>query len=92
MRKYNYNWESKKLTVDFNHKIWRQDIAEYVKKKLFWGATRVTRSRKNADGTKIFEIYNCYGISVRVCYRKKREIVFCDESEIINNYLAEMEK
>lgn len=80
-KKYNSNWDAKRLVVSFNQKQWRQDFAAFVREKKFWSITRVTRSRAISNnpldrGIKSFEVYDRYGgskpddlgyVHVKVC-------------------------
>ena len=74
-RDYRNNWTTKFLTINFNHKQWRQDFGYFVRKKEFWvGTTMVTRARilpkdKNKlvkDSVKQFKVYDPYGREVIV--------------------------
>lgn len=97
MRRYNNNWGAKKLTINFNQKQWRQDLAAYINEHLYWnGKVRVTRSRaleKNSNiyvkGRKQFSIYNNVGCEVRVTYDNENQIIKTTHQEIISNYFKE---
>lgn len=93
-KKYNNNWNAKKLIVSFNQKQWRQDLAAYIREKLFWPEARVTRSRnisnKKADkGIKQFEIFNNTGYSISIKYKNDNEIIECSKYEVVRDYLEE---
>ncbi len=93
-KKYNSNWNAKKLTVDFNQKQWRQDFAAYVKEKKFWDVTKVTRARivsnnSHEKGIKYFEIFNTYGGNIVVTFLNNYQIVNSTEKELITEYLKE---
>jgi len=81
---YNSNWIAKPLSVNFNHKQWRQ---------LFWtGITKVSRARvieKDVNNTiviKQFEIYDTVGNQVQVKFKNNNEIINTTHEEIIKNY------
>ena len=96
-RIYNNNWNAKKLTINFNQKQWRQDLAAYVNEHLYWnGRVRVTRSKaieKNSSiyfkGRRQFEIFNDSGGRVFVQYENENEIISTSHSDLINNYFKE---
>lgn len=93
-KKYNNNWNAKKLIVSFNQKQWRQDLAAYIREKLFWSEARVTRARmisnKKVDkGIKQFEIFNNIGSNILVKYKNDNEIIECNNIEVINDYLRD---
>ena len=73
-KRYNSNWDAKRLVVSFNQKQWRQDFAAFVREKKFWSMARVTRSKAISNnpldrGIKSFEVYDRYGGSVKVTYQ-----------------------
>lgn len=95
---YNSTWKVKPLSINFNHKIWRQDLGAYVRSKLFWdGTTRVSRARtinKSTNllitkGIKSFEIYNAYGGSVKVEFQNNNEVLHTTHEDLIKNYFLE---
>lgn len=93
-KKYNNNWNAKKLTINFNQKQWRQDFAAFVKEKMFWNIAKVTRSKATSNnplqrGIKIFEVYNSYGGSVKVEYKEGNQIVNATDIELTYEYLKE---
>ena len=93
-KKYNSNWNAKKLTVDFNQKQWRQDFAAYVKEKKFWDVAKVTRARIVSNNSrekriKRFEIFNTYGGNIVVIFSNNYQIVNSNEKELITEYLKE---
>lgn len=93
-KKYNSNWNAKKLTVDFNQKQWRQDFAAYVKEKKFWDVAKVTRARIVSNNShekriKRFEIFNTYGGNIVVIFSNNYQIVNSNEKELIAEYLKE---
>lgn len=93
-KKYNSNWNAKKLTVDFNQKQWRQDFAAYVKEKKFWDVAKVTRAKivsnnSREKGIKYFEIFNTYGGNIVVTFSNNYQIVNSNEKELITEYLKE---
>lgn len=90
---YNSNWIAKPLSVNFNHKQWRQDLAAFIKNQLFWtGITKVSRARvieKDVNNTiviKQFEIYDTVGNQVQVKFKNNNEIINTTHEEIIKNY------
>lgn len=97
MRKYNNNWAAKRLTINFNQKQWRQDLAAYVNDHLYWmGKVMVTRSRaleKNSSiyvkGRKQFTIYNNVGGEVIVTYENENQIISTTHQELLNKYFEE---
>ena len=96
-KKYSSNWDAQKLTINFNQKQWRQDLAAFIKEKKFWNVTRVTRARVVSDvsseqGIKYFEVYNLCGSSIRVVYANENEIVSSDEQELVKKYIEERVK
>ena len=40
-----YRWYAQSLKVNFNYKEWRQDLAAFVRRKLFWDFAMVSKSR-----------------------------------------------
>ncbi len=94
MKKYNHNWETKPLTLNFNLKQWRQDLGYFIRAKKFWdGTTRITRSKavgsssnRFEKGVKQFEIYNAFGGNVIVKYQNCNEILYTNEPELVKNY------
>lgn len=93
-KKYNSNWDAKRLIVSFNQKQWRQDFAAFVREKKFWNITRVTRSIAISNnpldrGIKSFEVYNQYGGSVKVTYQDDNKIISSTDEELIKKYLEE---
>ncbi len=92
-RKYNSSYSAQKLEINFNLKMWRQDVAEFIRKKKYWdGTTRVSKSKrvsndKVARGIKSFKIYNGYGGEVEIQYENMNSILRTDEAELINEYL-----
>lgn len=92
-KRYNSNWNAKKLFINFNHKQWRQDFAAYVREKLFWDRAKVTRARsisqKNSfyeKGLKQFEVYDGYGRSVNLTFKNESDIVDSSDSKLIEDY------
>ncbi len=58
-----YRWYAQSLNVNFNYKEWRQDLAAFVRRKLFWDFAMVSKSRVvdlksgfYSKGNKWFEI------------------------------------
>lgn len=91
-RKYNSNWNAKKMSVNFNEKQWRQDLAYFIVNKLYWYKVRVSRSRavsrKTIDkGNKQFEIFDGYGGQVIVIYKNKCDLISSTHEELIKEYL-----
>lgn len=91
-----YNWDVKPLSVNFNHKQWRQDFGSFVKNKLFWGVTKVTRSKAISKGPNLitkgikqFTIYNDIGGEVHVQYQNNNEITACNRQDLIDEYFKE---
>ncbi len=93
-KRYNSNWDAKRLIVNFNQKQWRQDFAAFVKEKKFWSIVRVTRSKTISNnpldkGIKSFEVYDRYGGSVRVTYQDNNKIINTNDIDMIKSYLEE---
>lgn len=93
-RRYNSSWDAKSIKINFNEKQWRQDFAEFARKKLFMSRARVTRSKLDPDsvgneGIKYFEIYDGYGGSVTVKYQNGRDIVNSSHEELVKKYFEE---
>lgn len=88
-RKYYSNHETKKLEINFNQKIWRQDLAEFIKKKLNWDylSTRVSRSKVISKDVKQFSIYDGYGRQVDVRFQDGNYIVYADKKDLIDEYM-----
>lgn len=93
-KKYNYSWNAKKISINFNEKQWRQDLAFFIKEKQFWDITKVTRSKAiNSNpldrGIKSFEVYDQCGHSIKVIYKNEREIVSATDLDLIQKYFIE---
>ncbi len=93
-KKYNSNWNAKKLIISFNQKQWRQDFAAFVKEKKFWSITRVTRSRAISSnpldkGIKTFEVYNQYGGNIKVVYQDDNRIISTTDDDLMKKYFEE---
>lgn len=89
---YNTTWNAKRLTVNFNHKQWRQDFAAFIKDKKFWDITRVTKAKTLSNnplnkGTKSFRVYNQYGGQVDVTYSDDCKIINSNHLELVKEYL-----
>lgn len=90
MKKYNRNWSVERLTVNFNHKQWRQDIGAFIKEKKNWDIAVVTRSKAVDDkGSKMFEISNNIGDTFKIQYRNQCDIDLADDIDLVNQYLEE---
>lgn len=92
LKKYNSNWNAKKLTVNFNQKQWRQDLAAFIREKKYWHQARVTRSRAANNnpfnkGSKIFEIYNGAGGSFYIQYKNNCEIESATDLSLVEEYM-----
>lgn len=87
-RRYYSNHETKKLEINFNQKIWRQDLAEFIKRKLNWDvlSTRVTRARVVSGDIKQFSVYDGYGRQIDIRYRDGNYIVYADSKDLIDEY------
>ena len=93
-KRYNSNWDAKKLIISFNQKQWRQDFASFVRENRFWNMTRVTRSRAISNnpldkGIKSFEVYDQYGRSVQVTYKDDNSVISSTDEEIVKKYFEE---
>lgn len=88
-RRYYSNHETKKLEINFNQKIWRQDLAEFVKRKSNWDflSTRVTRARVVSRDIKQFSIYDGYGRQIDIRYQDGNNIVYADNKDLIDEYI-----
>lgn len=95
-RTYYSNHGVKRLDVNFNLKMWRQDIGDFIRRKKFWdGTTRVTKARAIpkgpnivSKGVKSFSIYNAYGGSVDIQFQNTNELLYTNEPELVKEYLA----
>lgn len=93
MKKYNHYWDAQKLIVNFNQKIWRQDLADFIKKKKYWGPTRVSKV-KLVDverNIKMFQIYDNWNNCVEIKFTNRNDIVF-SSTDLTNDYLKEFSK
>lgn len=95
MKKYSNKWIAKPLTINFNHKEWRQDFAAFVRKKLFWDIAMVTRAKSsskskyyNASECREFEIYDGYGRNIKVVFKNKNGIVSISQPGLIEEYYS----
>ena len=77
-----YRWYAQSLNINFNYKEWRQDLAAFVRKKLFWDFAMVSKSRtvdfKNgfySKGNKWFEIYDSHGNWLKIIYKNQSDII-----------------
>lgn len=93
MKKYNNRWLAKSMTINFNHKIWRQDFAAFVRRNLFWDVAFVSRSRavdRNGSiyekGKKEFEVYDGYGRNVGVVYENGNKVILTSHPALIEEY------
>lgn len=92
MKKYNSSWNAEEMQINFNQKQWRQDLAAFVSKKLYWIPTRVTRSKTIEKKTtyneavKEFNVYNGYGGEVVIRYSNKNEIIYTTHEELLTEY------
>ena len=91
-KKYNSSWYSKEMIVDFNQKQWRQDLAAFIRNKLFWDLAKVTRSKSISNravdkGIKKFDVYDGYGNSVSITYEMKNQILNSTNLEVVLEYL-----
>lgn len=83
------SWYAKKMTINFNQKQWRQDLAEYLRRRLFWdGTTRVTRTKKTAT-YKQFEVYDQFGGEVVIRYQHDNQVVHTTHQTLIDDYFKE---
>ena len=90
-------WGAEKLTVNFSQKQWRQDFAEYVRRKKFWdGTTRVTKARlipnttdQVEKGIKEFTVYNAFGGEVVIQFQNLYEVLYTNEFDLVKSYLEE---
>lgn len=94
MKKYNSSWNAEEMKINFNQKQWRQDLAAFISKKLFWFTTRVTRSKtierktNYNEAIKEFNIFDCHGSEVIVRYSNKNEIIFTSHEKLLKEYYA----
>ena len=91
-KKYNSSWYSKEMVVDFNQKQWRQDLAAFIKNKLFWDFAKVTRSKtisnRSADkGIKTFSVYDGFYNRIEVVYEMQNHILTSTNIDIVLDYL-----
>lgn len=90
-RKVNNSWIAKKLSINFNQKQWRQDLASFIHDKLFWPATRVTKTkiisgRRTANEIREFQVYNSNGINITIRYKHQNQILYSSDREVIKQY------
>lgn len=90
-KKYNSTWNAQKLSINFNQKQWRQDFGAFVKEKLFWMQSRVSRaksiSNKVSDrGIKQFEVFDGYGQSILIKFYEENKVIDCTNKEILEKY------
>ena len=93
-RKYRNIWNAKKMTINFNLKEWRQDLAAYVREKKYWYDVRVTKARSYDEnfynkGIKTFEIFNVYGGNIKVAFKDENKIIDSSDEELIKKYLED---
>ena len=94
---YNTNWLAKPLSINFNQKQWRQDLAAYVREHLFWGITKVSRAKcfngpdlySKIKGAKTFYIYNDVGGQVIVHFEEDNKILDTTHEDLIKKYFEE---
>lgn len=91
-KKYNSSWSAKKLTINFNQKQWRQDLAAFIQQKKYWSNVKVTRSKSVTNnvfckGSRFFEIYDGLGNSINIQYKNQNEIEFSNELDLLNEYI-----
>lgn len=92
MRKYSGSWDAEEMTINFNQKQYRQDLAAFISKKRFWFHTRVSRSRtvekktNYNDAVKEFSIYNAHGGEEIVRYMNRNEIVYTTNEQLLSEY------
>lgn len=94
---YNNCWNAKPLTINFNQKQWRQDIAAFCKERLSWvGGVKVTRSKTITKGVNIyskgvrqFDVFNDYGDTISIQYQNNNEIVSTTNEELVKMYIEE---
>lgn len=92
MKKYNNTWNAKKLTINFNHKQWRQDLAFFILQKKFWNRATVTRAKtvidnSNKKGSKVFEIFDGFGNCIKIQYKNQCEIEYSSDVDLIKQYI-----
>lgn len=86
-RRYNSSWSAKRITVNFNEKQWRQDLASFIQKNLQWAGVKVSRASKG--DIKSFRIFSSIGGEVKVSFKNENEIIECSNKEIIKKYFSE---
>ncbi len=91
------NWYSKSLKINFNYKEWRQDLAEFIKKKQFWDYAIVTKAKSLSSkkmygnkGHKYFEIYDGKSRYVKILYKNLNEVIAIEptnfDKELVDEY------
>jgi len=91
---YHNIWDAKELTINFNHKQWRQDFASFIRRKKYWSFVRCSRSKvveKSEDNEftkKSFEVFNNYGGSFQVTYMNENEVISSTDSNLVDEYLS----
>lgn len=92
MRKHSGSWNAEEMTINFNQKQWRQDLAAFISKKRYWFQTKVSRSRtiekktNYNDAVKEFSIYNPHGGEEIIRYMNKNEIVYTTNEQLLSEY------
>lgn len=94
-RVYHASYNVKHLDVNFNLKMWRQDLGDFIRKNKFWdGSTRVTKAKSIpkgpniiSKGVKTFSIYNAYGGSVDIQFQNMNELLYTNEPNLVKEYL-----
>lgn len=93
-RKYSSTYVTKKLEINFNLKMWRQDIGEFIRRKKFWdGTTRVSKAKRISNdkvtkGIKSFKVYNGHGGEIEIQFKNMNRILNSNEDGLINEYLS----
>lgn len=91
-KKYNNRWNAKKMTVNFNQKQWRQDLAAFIQRKKYWKYAIVTRSKTVSNnvfdkGSRYFEVYDGFGNNIFVQYKDQCKVEVSNEMDLILEYL-----
>lgn len=92
MKTFNSNWKAKTLTINFNQKQWRQDIAAFIRDCKKWTSTRVTRSKiiseDKSKTIKEFQIFNENNNEFfNVQYRGENQILDSTDMALTDEYI-----
>lgn len=95
-RVYYSSHKAKRLAVNFNQKIWRQDLAYFIKQKLSWHSDTEATTAKNVDknkkifdkGYRYFHVRNLHGDVVYVEFKQNNVITQTSCPKLLEEYLV----